>query len=1171
MMSAAALLLVSASVAAAEPPLTLWLLPHTHADVGWLQTVNSLARVNVSRILSGVVATLDTSPSRRFVWDEMAFLQHWWENDATESERSKFKHFVQARRIEMVDNGWSQHDMGSTTLDSMLNNWVEGHEWIRANLGAEYEPRIGWSLDPFGMSSSQAVLQALQGMDAWFFTRLSGSEVDARKAAKSLEFVWRASSSLPNETSEIFCHVYESYYCMPSDFQFEWSASFPNATTLLPLARKLAALAVNRSKWFRTRHVLIPWGCDYMYQDANLTFSGTDLLIDAVNARTSEWGVTVRYGTASEYVDAVHQAAHAAPPAEPRAPRPSGRREHRGEGSAAAEVRFPIAEAGTSFFPYEDWSGYFTSRPLLKQLSRQAHGALYAAEQSFVKSGRKVSSGERAALWARLEQARRNAAIFQHHDAITGTFCAASEGCPGEDQDIGSHDVLGSYETMLRGAIEMSNRVYTELEAVELAEEGFHGGEPSGRAPALSVDPAFLGDLLMGEGTGGGSGLVHVRNPLAQTVTEAINIPVPVCAVTVRDAATGRTIDSQTTANLGISDRLPPFYDFSVSFVARIEPMAIRSFVVETVEFARRSCLRSSRADFPTARATATRHRPVGSNGAYADDQGHDDDHNSGNGRDHRDKEDAPPPPPLDLENNYLRVSWDARFGLTGVLDKQSGRHFPLRHRLYEYEMASTNLQGAGPAYSMQVMGDAKPLLSTTRYAAGELVCRAWRATIGGEADGSRNASLDQSCATLVGWPNASGYCECAQSFGINDEKRVKLHPLDADPTSWRKPITCAAVCAGGGNVTNGAIHATVALGPVMHEVRLQVTPEHTTRVRLWQTDDPTLGQRIEVGVGVGVLQPLSELISRFTFVDDGGSAQLVSEDNGYELIPRAAAPRDAPVGRHVYPSQQSAYLVVSNMTDATASTAGIAPNHGQGGPEVMMSVVLDRAVGVAQVEAGSLDVMQHRRSLPFRGSIWGHTPVVLDDTDRLYSTSWLSIGERTAANRLRHANKHRHFSPPLVSFGSTRALTRQSRPTATTLLKGRRPSLVDLPPSIHLQSVRAVDPNASAFLVRLQHLYAKDEDAERSTEQNVDLRALLSALVPDATQISAEEMTLDGARPITAMAQRRRMPTEDGQHINHHMSSASDTNVLHPIVAPANVTLHPMQLRTWRVTLSGP
>ena len=189
---------------------------------------------------------------------------------------------------------------------------------------------------------------------------------------------------------------------------------------------------------------------------------------------------------------------------------------------------------------------------------------------------------------------------------------------------------------------------------------------------------------------------MHVRNPLAQTVTEAINIPVPVCAVTVRDAATGHTIDSQTTANLGISDRLPPFYDFSVSFVARIEPMAIRSFVVETVEFARRSCLRSSRADFPTARATATRHRPVGSNGAYADDQGHEH-HNSGNGRDHRTRR----------PRCRRRRPWTSKTNtcaspgmpdlITGVLDKQSGRHFPLRHRLYEYEMASTNLQALAP------------------------------------------------------------------------------------------------------------------------------------------------------------------------------------------------------------------------------------------------------------------------------------------------------------------------------------------------------------------------------------------------------------------------------------------------------------------------------------------
>ena len=243
-------------------PLELWVLPHSHADVGWLQTVNSLARVNVSRILDGVVSTLLANPARRFVWDEMAFLQYWWEHDASVAQRTAFRQLVRERRIEMVDNGWSQHDMGATTLESMLNNWVEGHEWIRTNLGAKYAPRIGWSLDPFGMSASQAVFQALMGMDGWFFTRLSAEIVTRMKAERSLEFVWRASSSLPANSSEIFCHVFESYYCMPHEYQFEWSAPYPNASTLLPLAHRLANLTHNRSAWFRTKHVLIPWGCD---------------------------------------------------------------------------------------------------------------------------------------------------------------------------------------------------------------------------------------------------------------------------------------------------------------------------------------------------------------------------------------------------------------------------------------------------------------------------------------------------------------------------------------------------------------------------------------------------------------------------------------------------------------------------------------------------------------------------------------------------------------------------------------------------------------------------------------------------------------------------------------------------------------------------------------------
>ena len=50
--------------------------PYACKDVGWLQTVDSLARINVSRILNGVVGNLmnDTQKRRRFVRKEATFV-----------------------------------------------------------------------------------------------------------------------------------------------------------------------------------------------------------------------------------------------------------------------------------------------------------------------------------------------------------------------------------------------------------------------------------------------------------------------------------------------------------------------------------------------------------------------------------------------------------------------------------------------------------------------------------------------------------------------------------------------------------------------------------------------------------------------------------------------------------------------------------------------------------------------------------------------------------------------------------------------------------------------------------------------------------------------------------------------------------------------------------------
>jgi hypothetical protein len=325
----------ASAVFAAEAPLELFLLPHTHADVGWLETPDNLARVNVSRILDGVVGNLanDTKRRRRFVWDEMYFLEWWWENKASPTQQATFRELLNDGRIQFVDNGWSQHDMGCTTYDSMLNNWLEGHLWIKKTFGAAVRPRIGWSLDPFGLSASQAVLQALMGFDAWFFTRVSGDVLQKAKDEKSLEFLWRASGSLPERQSEIFSHIFESYYCMPlPTYAFEWGAAKgappPTSKNIIELAWGLANITKERAGWFRTRNVLIPWGCDYQYQNAALVYNSTDWLIDTINAHP-EWGVHASYTTPSEYLHALQK----------------------------DEIALPVKADHQSFFPYNSWSG----------------------------------------------------------------------------------------------------------------------------------------------------------------------------------------------------------------------------------------------------------------------------------------------------------------------------------------------------------------------------------------------------------------------------------------------------------------------------------------------------------------------------------------------------------------------------------------------------------------------------------------------------------------------------------------------------------------------------------------------------------------------------------------------------------------------------------------------
>jgi len=281
---------------------------------------------------------------------------------------------------------------------------------------------------------------------------------------------------------------------------------------------------------------------------------------------------------------------------------------------------------------------------------------------------------------------------------------------------------------------------------------------------------------------------------------------------------------------------------------------------------------------------------------------------------------------------------------------------------------------------------------------------------------------------------------------------------IAAGPAYVFSPIAPAVAVLGPNDTTTAA---TVALGPVMHEVRLSITDQHKTRIRLLQTDDPITGRRLEIGHRIGVLEPWTEIASRFT-APELSNGQLHSEDNAYEVIAHPPADnRGGNITYSYYPSQASVFL--------------------RDGP-LQLSVALDRSHGVASPEPGTLEVMQHRRGGAYTGT--GGT-VVLDDADRIFTQTWISLGSASQSNALRTPMKLRLNHPPVLAFTRGGHLLTTPKPLMSA----------SFPEALHLQSVRATMPDAASVLVRMQHMFSKGEDSRHSRPVEVSLEGLFPGL----------------------------------------------------------------------------
>ncbi|XP_051175435.1 alpha-mannosidase 2 isoform X2 [Leptopilina boulardi] len=416
-----------------RPPLKVILVPHSHTDPGWLKTFEQYFHGTTRGILNNMVSKLQQWPNMTFIWSEVSFLSLWWES-AHPTKKAIVKRLIKEGRLEVTTGGWVMSDEATSHIYAMLDQLIEGHQWLKTNL--DIIPESGWAVDPFGHGGTIPYFLKASGVTGTVIQRIHYAWKQWFAKKQFGDFIWQqpwdqdgiADILTHNQPFDIYnikhsCGPHP-HVCLNFDFRkirgeyTEYSVRAVDITSnnVKTMAEMLLEQYSKTGSLFPHNVVLMPLGDDFRYDYAiewDQQYTNYKILIDYINSKKNEYNAQVVFGTPKDYFREIKK-----------------RMKH-----------FPTLSG--DFFVYSDifsegrpayWSGYFTTRPYMKILDRELESNLRSAEilytialntaKKSIQEEKKDRGGDLKlyeAWFEKLVKARRNLGLFQHHDAITGT------------------------------------------------------------------------------------------------------------------------------------------------------------------------------------------------------------------------------------------------------------------------------------------------------------------------------------------------------------------------------------------------------------------------------------------------------------------------------------------------------------------------------------------------------------------------------------------------------------------------------------------------------------------------------------------------------------------------------------------------------------------------------
>ncbi|CAH9111087.1 unnamed protein product [Cuscuta europaea] len=520
--------------------LKIFVVPHSHNDPGWIYTVEEYYNRQSRHILDTIVETLSKDARRKFIWEEMSYLERWW-RDASAANKESFINLVQNGQLEIVGGGWVMNDEANSHYFAIIEQITEGNLWLNETCGVV--PKNSWVIDPFGYSPTMAYLFRRMGFENMLIQRTHYELKKELALYRNLEFVWRQSWDA-EETTDMFVHMMPFYsydiphtcgpepaICCQFDFARTYGftyercpwGEYPQETTpenVKERALKLLDQYRKKSTLYRTNTLLIPLGDDFRYvtvDEAEAQFRNYQLLLDYINS-DADLNAEAKFGTLEDYFRTLREEADRVNYSRPN------------EIGSIEIGGFPSLSG--DFFTYADrqqdyWSGYYVSRPFFKAVDRVLEQTLRGAEMmmAFLLGHCQKPQCERlpTGFSYKLAAARRNLALFQHHDGVTGT----AKDHVVNDYGVRMHIALQDLQIFMSKAVEVLLGIRHEKN--EQNPSQFEPAQVRSKYDAQPVHKAMAAH----EGT---VQTVVIFNPLEQTRHEAVMVIVDRPEVTILDS-----------------------------------------------------------------------------------------------------------------------------------------------------------------------------------------------------------------------------------------------------------------------------------------------------------------------------------------------------------------------------------------------------------------------------------------------------------------------------------------------------------------------------------------------------------------------------------------------------------------------------------------------------------